>query len=203
MGISERKLREKEELRIRILDAAKKLFIEKGFENTTIRNIADEIEYSPATIYLHFEGGKDEIFYELHNQGFALMLQHFSALPESDRPIERLRRMGEAYIRFAWENPEMYDLMFILTAPMNFSRESIDKSMGTQTFNFLVDVVKAAQREGSYPGLDPEAVAMGIWSAVHGMASLDIRKRVKFMDEPSKAEKMQAAFNFINSYMIL
>ena len=39
----------------KILEAAKALFLDQGFEKTSIRNIADAIEYSPSTIYLYFK----------------------------------------------------------------------------------------------------------------------------------------------------
>ena len=54
MGINERKQREKEVMRGSILDTAMKLFLEEGFQNVSIRRIAEKIEYSPATIYLYF-----------------------------------------------------------------------------------------------------------------------------------------------------
>ncbi len=55
MTIATRKQREKEEMRHLILEAAKKIFLTKGYEQASIRNIAEEIEYSPGTIYLYFK----------------------------------------------------------------------------------------------------------------------------------------------------
>ena len=52
MGIPERKEKQKLEIKKQILDASMKLFVEEGFENVTIRRIADLIEYSPTTVYL-------------------------------------------------------------------------------------------------------------------------------------------------------
>jgi len=60
MGLKERKERDKLEMKDRILQSAHQLFVEKGFEQVSIRNIAEAIEYSPATIYLYFKD-KDEI----------------------------------------------------------------------------------------------------------------------------------------------
>ena len=54
VGIAERKEREKEDVRKKILDAAHDLFEAQGYENVTMRAVADAIEYSPTTIYLHF-----------------------------------------------------------------------------------------------------------------------------------------------------
>ena len=69
MGIKERKENEKSEMKELILKTAMKLFLDKGFNNITIRNIAEKIEYSPATIYLYFKN-KDEILYTLRREGF-------------------------------------------------------------------------------------------------------------------------------------
>ncbi len=69
MGIKERKDLEKQKMRKFILDTAMNLFLEKGFENITIRHIAENIEYSPATIYRYFRD-KNEILYTLHREGF-------------------------------------------------------------------------------------------------------------------------------------
>ena len=55
MGVTERKERERQEMRQRILDAAQQVFVEEGYEKASIRNIAERIEYSPATIYLYFK----------------------------------------------------------------------------------------------------------------------------------------------------
>ena len=64
MSITDRKEREKKEMRQAILDAALTLFREKGYDAVSIRNIAEAIEYSPATIYLYFKD-KNEIFFAL------------------------------------------------------------------------------------------------------------------------------------------
>jgi AcrR family transcriptional regulator len=118
MTIAKRKERQKEELRGKILEAAKALFIERGFEDTSIRNIAEKIEYSPTTIYLYFKD-KDDIFYALHQEGFVLLNQYLRALQNVAEPFERLKTICKAYIAFALENREFYDLMFISRSPMN------------------------------------------------------------------------------------
>ena len=55
MGVKERKDRQKTEMREAILSAALKLFSDDGYDNVTMRKIADEIEYSVGTIYLYFK----------------------------------------------------------------------------------------------------------------------------------------------------
>src|SRR5882757_5859147 len=108
MGIAERKEKQKTEIRKSILDASMKLFVEEGFSNVSIRRIAEIIEYSPTTIYLYFKD-KDEIFFNLHEIGFQKMQEMNKDLDVIENPMERLRKMGENYIRFGMENPEYYD----------------------------------------------------------------------------------------------
>jgi AcrR family transcriptional regulator len=178
MGIPERKEREKEELRERILSAAKMLFLEKGVEKTSIRNIADQIEYSPGSIYHYFKD-KNEIFHALHQGGFQQLMSRMEVLATVSNPMERLKRMGSIYVEFALENPDMYDLMFIKEAPMDHVFNSNDEQWkeGFGTFNFLRTTIKQCIHDGYFRGHEEEALSFLVWSTVHGMVSLHIRRR--------------------------
>ena len=68
MGIKERQERDREAVRRAILDAARELFVAEGFQNVSIRKIAERIEYSPAAIYGYFPS-KDDIFFALAEEG--------------------------------------------------------------------------------------------------------------------------------------
>lgn len=178
MGISDRKEREKEELRDRILIAAKSLFLERGVEKTSIRNIADRIEYSPGIIYHYFKD-KNEIFHALHQGGFIQLMEKMQVLNSVRNPMERLKAMGSIYVRFAMENPDMYDLMFIKEAPIDHVFNSKDDQWkeGGGTFNFLRKTIEDCIAAGYFKGHDSEALSYMIWSTVHGMVSLSIRRR--------------------------
>ena len=69
MGIKERQERDREAVRRSILDAARELFVAEGFQNVSIRKIAERIEYSPAAIYGYFPS-KDDIFFALAEEVF-------------------------------------------------------------------------------------------------------------------------------------
>lgn len=181
MGTAERKAKEKEELKHLILEGAKKLFVEKGIEHTTIRNIANEINYSVGTVYVYYKD-KNDILHALHMQGFSMLGSRFKVLFSVENPMERLKAMGKEYIRFALENPEMYDLMFNLRAPIEFldAMKAEEWNEGRATFFILKNTVIACMEQGHFKGLnDAEAVSFMIWSTVHGMCSLEIRDRCK------------------------
>ena len=187
MGIADRKEREKEELRASILDAARKLFLEKGVEKTSIRNIADLIEYSPGSIY-HYFRDKNEIFHALHQGGFQALGEKMQVLASVQNPMERLKAMGSIYIRFAMENPDMYDLMFIKEAPIDhiYDLEHCNWKEGAGAFDTLRQTISQCIDQGYFLGHDVEPLSYMIWSTVHGMVSLNIRKRCEVIDFEDK-----------------
>jgi AcrR family transcriptional regulator len=180
MSITERKAKEKEELRALILQGAKKLFIENGIEQTTIRNIADEISYSVGTVYVYYKD-KNSILHDLHTLGFKQLGGEMRVLLSVAEPMERLAAIGRVYIRFAVDNPDMYDLMFNMKAPMEFLERTDEEEWneGKATFNVLKTTVEQCIAQGYFAGHQLEPLSFVIWSTVHGMCSLYIRERIK------------------------
>ncbi|MFZ4521067.1 MAG: TetR/AcrR family transcriptional regulator [Bacteroidales bacterium] len=195
MGITERKIKEKLELKALILAAARKLFIEKGIEETSLRNIAEVIEYSPATIYLYFKD-KDEILHELHSQGFQELGARMSVLQAVSDPLERLKALGRVYIDFAHQNTEMYDLMFIARAPMDYleKKNDADWDEGKRAFGYLVQTVQDCLDSGLFKGHDADPLSFVIWSTVHGMVALEIRDRCKGISDEDPKVIFRSAF---------
>lgn len=181
MGIAERKAREKEQLRERIVAAAQAMFVQKGYESVSIRKIADAIEYSPATIYLHFRN-KGELLYEVQNQAFQKFFAYLASVAEIEDPLQQLQEIGNRYLQFAMNNPELYDLMFIIQAPMNAIMELEEEwDCGYQAFDLLTNIVQRCQAAGYFRGEHPHAVALHHWSLMHGMVSLYLRDRMSML----------------------
>lgn len=198
MGIRERKERERLEKRGLILETAMGLFIEEGFENVSMRRIAEKIEYSPATIYLYFKD-KNEILFALQVEGFESFYALQQTILSEKNPWERLRKHGKAYIRFALENPEYYDLMFIMRGPIKELKTKKEWEIGMRSYDFLKENIKACMDSGYLPRADLDVAAFAIWSFTHGIVSLVIRDRtVKFPEEllPSIIE---GALDFVMS----
>ncbi|MCR9062534.1 MAG: TetR/AcrR family transcriptional regulator [Cytophagales bacterium] len=201
MGVADRKEREKTEMQKRILDAARVLFLEKGFEKTSIRNIADLIEYSPGTIYLYFKD-KNEILFHLHVEAFKGLTAALSKSMTAESAIHRLGDMGRQYILFAFENPELYDLMFVMQAPME-SLECKDEFWddGMQAFNMLRFMVGECQKDGYLSQYEVDDASLMIWSYVHGLVTLKSRRRLQMFDESEEMsfDRMMRSFDvFIN-----
>jgi len=184
MGIAERKEKQKSDIKKMILEASMKLFVEEGFENLTIRKIADIIQYSPTTIYLYFKD-KNEIFYSLHELGFQKMGEINRNLIDIKNPLTRLYKMGENYIEFGLDNQEFYDIMFISRAPMQVleSMENCDWKYGEAALHALMGTVEECMVKGYIQKGNVQAVSMAIWGMVHGLVSLQIRSRFDKIDD--------------------
>src|SRR5262245_56830798 len=113
VGVKERRLREREVLRQEILDAARELFVKEGYENVSMRRVAEKIEYSPTTIYLYFES-KADLLYSICEETFAKLLKRLQTISEDcSDPVVCLKKGMRAYIEFGLKHPNHYKVTFI------------------------------------------------------------------------------------------
>lgn len=197
MGIAERKEREKTELKEKIISAATELFLEQGFERASIRMIADKIEYSPATIYLHFKD-KNELFHAISERAFSLFFEYFAVVRTVADPMERLKTLGKQYLKFASENPAYYDLMFVNRAPMEHEDQ---RWSGERSHSILMDTVKECMDQGLFKGHELHPLSLAIWSSVHGLASLKLRKRLSMYKDENVDLLMEKALHSFNGML--
>src|ERR1039457_4823411 len=109
----------KEELRRVILDAARDIFVRQGYESFSMRKLAEKIEYSPGSVYLHFKN-KEELFECLVDESFARLLTTLTDLrngQEQTSPVEELKMGMRAYVEFGLRNPNDYRFAFMLRPP--------------------------------------------------------------------------------------
>lgn len=168
--------REKAELRNLIINTAKILFLNKGIEYVTIRNIAANIDYSIGTIYLYFKD-KNEILLEIVNSGFSILKEYIINSKTTEYPLEELLNIGNSYIRFALENKELYDLMFVIKDPnINIQKDHIDYE--NDVFKNLENTVKKCIENGYFTDQSSYNIALCMWSLVHGLCTLHIRSHL-------------------------
>ena len=177
MGVQERRERERQETRQKILDAARELFATRGVEATTMRAIAERIEYTPTAIYHHFRD-KDELIIELCHTDFRSLAQVFTRIGWLDDPLERLRRIGEAYVDFALEFPHHYRIMFMTNTPPHVHDGQSKGNPEEDAYAFLrATVVDAIESDRLRPELtDADQVAQLVWAGIHGVISLQLAK---------------------------
>jgi AcrR family transcriptional regulator len=172
MGINDRKLRQKEEVRASILETAWEMVVTEGWQSFSIRKIADAIEYSVPVIYSHFEN-KDAILLEFNRKGFQLLADALIRAKEgTTHPADQIRAMGRAYWDFAFQNKEYYQLMFGLGIP---TCETVSKIPAMATFNEVItSTIVAMVPAGQHPPFNPFLKYQSFWSMLHGLVSINM-----------------------------
>jgi len=176
MGIKERKEKYKEDVRQKILEVAKNLFLKHGYESTSIRKIAQQMEFSPTTIYLYYKD-KGDIMYALHQEGFKMLSSQFLVIQSVEDPFERLKAMGRIYMRFALENPDFYELMFVMKEPIEFVSKhcASEWEEGEFAFNSLLKTVMDCKEVGYFKQMDLNSMALNVWATMHGLCTLKLQ----------------------------
>jgi len=174
VGVRERRERQRESLRQEILDAAREMFLAEGYERVSMRRIAEKIEYSPTTIYLHFRD-KADLFHHLCEETFAKLLDVHSRLAKTEGdPVELLRKGLRAYVDFGLAYPNHYTLSLIVPQPPGAHAGEMAEASptGDASFDFLRRAVANCTGSGAFRPCDVETVSQSLWSAVHGVTSL-------------------------------
>ena len=159
-----------DKLRIEILDAAEMLMVRSGNADlVSVRAIADAVGVTAPSIYRHFTD-KDELLNAICERRFTELNAAFETADSVADPVQRLQELGRSYGRFALEHPEHYRVLMMTTSTREKLKE--DATEGQKAFGRLVDAVLACQEDGRIKDGDPAAIAVVLWSGVHGLVSL-------------------------------
>jgi AcrR family transcriptional regulator len=178
MGSRERREREREETRTRILDAAREMFVAEGVEAVTMREIAKRIEYTPTAIYHHFRD-KQSLIGELVEGDFLAFSRAFQKTAVIADPVERLRAAGVAYVEFGLTHQSHYRVLFMtpeLAAKKTEVLTAHRGHVGEDAYAFLRQTVAEGIEAGRFRSeyKDPDMLAQMMWAGVHGIVSLHI-----------------------------
>jgi AcrR family transcriptional regulator len=179
MKREQRRQKQRDIVREDILDRARELFVSNGFEDVSMRQIAERVECSPGTIYLHFPD-KEALFRELCHRDFAQLVDAFRRVKEIADPIKRLRSCMRAYIQFAVDHPNHYRFMFLTSHPVELTGEELARRGNPResAYGFLLSLVRSAIDAGAFRAdyRNAKLIAQTLWAAAHGVASLQIAR---------------------------
>jgi AcrR family transcriptional regulator len=170
LGLKERQERDREAMSRAILDAARDLFTAEGYQNVSIRKIAERIEYSPAAIYSYFPS-KDDIFFALAEEGFRKLCATACADSGAADPLDAIRRPILHVYEFSKAHPEYFALMFLdRTVPKiskDWNRFAFVRDMRLQLNGLIQNAIDA----GCFPpDTRAEMVARILLTAIQGAA---------------------------------
>lgn len=164
MSISERRRRELAQRAELIVEAARELAEEQGWDAVTTRRLAERVEYSQPVLYSHF-AGKDAIVDAVALAGSADLTARLRAAVADAKPgREAVERAARAYFAFAAEHPAVYQAMFTLATGLPFATDQAPDSL-KEAFAELSKVLD--------PAADDLATRTEVfWSTLHGIAVL-------------------------------
>ena len=174
--IKKRKEQERQERIERILNAARNLFLEKGYLNTSMRNISLESELSTGAIYFYFKK-KDEIYYRICEEAFDLLLSHFKkAYNPKKKGLDNLRALGLAYTSFYENNRDHYRLLDTITLWQDLFAHDIKEKFQPKMKKLLAivhkTVVNVLEERGLANSEDSWKITLNLWASVEGLFTI-------------------------------
>lgn len=163
-------IREKDDIRARILDTAWQMVKDEGWQSLSIRKIATAVNYSIPVIYDHFEN-KEAIVFEFAKQGFQMLTKNIErAIEKTNDPAEQLKAIADSYWKFASKHKEYYQLMF----GMGMVGCEIEKCFPERAdFRMMVmEPIKILIAKGKHPDGNPFLKYFTFWSILHGLISI-------------------------------
>ncbi|WP_394821865.1 WHG domain-containing protein [Pendulispora albinea] len=160
-----------EDVRARVLEAAVALMAEGGLANLSMREVARRAGVSHQAPY-HYFPDREAILAAIAQQGFILLEQELDRVREPESPAAgRMGRAGEAYVRFAFQHPAHFRVMF---GPdfVDMTRFPSAQACGHKAFDRLIEVVQAYIDEGLAVPVSERVLVVFAWSVVHGLACL-------------------------------
>ena len=157
-----------DDIKSRIVAAARALYFDRGPEAVTMRAVADRVGVTATALYRHFSD-KDAILREVVGEGTRLLGSHLFRALEAPTALARLRATADAYLDFAADQPQAYRALFETAGAGDES--PVDRQRGAVR-RFLRDRVREAMDAGTLAEGDPDGMALTLWALLHGLASL-------------------------------
>lgn len=173
VGVKEKRAKYKEEFRREILDAARELFINEGYEKFSMRKLAEKIEYSPTTIYLYFKN-KDALLFAICEEFFADFSAELNQIRSSCQdPIETLRQAFLYLIELGLKNPSQYKVIFFTKSVYGTMEEFVEKeSMARNTYLAFKEMIRDCITAGLLREFDDDVIASALITASHGLVTM-------------------------------
>ncbi len=190
-----RRERDNEQLRSKIMDAARTLFVTEGYAHVSMRKIADRIEYSPTTIYHYFankEAIVQELLREVYSQFFTVLTKQANQLEEHGYDIPaRLFLVSKTYVEYGIMHPDHYDIMFISNLE-SVSNAELDVNDRLNGYTFLHEAVQIAIDQQYIVDVEADIIVRSLWAMLHGLTTTlsSFSERIgQEQDEPQTQQK--------------
>ena len=179
MGVTERRIREKERKRSTMLDAAESILLEKGLDHLSMEDVAGRAEVSKGSLYQYFQN-KNDLVLGICYRATHLLNESFEEVLESNRSgLMLVRELGERYLNYVKDHPQYYSSMKFLDNlhSSGVGGESDYLELCTQNrqegFRLMVEAIQRGIDDGSIKNDFPaEQLALLFWSTSHGVVTI-------------------------------
>ena len=165
-------------LRDEILFVSKELLIKEGFSKMSMRRIAKKAGVSATSIYLYFKN-KDELLLTLIEESIEnLKTALMEVVDESKGFLMQLEEMARAYIQFALNHPQEYEIIY-LVRPEEMPKYPREKFMNIRSaYELLAGIIREGHYQEHITVEDDLINAYTLWAQLHGVVSVILNKRL-------------------------
>jgi AcrR family transcriptional regulator len=200
MGVAARRTREKEARKVQILDAARELFFTRGFEGTTVEDIAEQTELSKGAIYLYFPS-KEEIYVSIMHEGSKILHEMLTRAASANLPADTLlRRLGHMYYRFYREYPGYFRMLFLYYSSPEMTRKvtpELCKECEIQakdSLGLVAEIIQKGIKSKMFKPCNPWEFAVMTWTCQNGVILLEERGDDQLLNLNTTVEKLLDLF---------
>jgi AcrR family transcriptional regulator len=169
--VAGRRTREREDSRLALIEAARDVLREDGYDGLTIRRVAERAEYGLGTVYTYFTD-KDDLLYALVREDFARLTERLRSIRAVHTGVAAVREMLLSYVRMGLEQPASYEIMFMLRPRL--AGRTVADDRDEHAYAIFRGCIADAIVAGELRAGDPDVYAQTLWAAAHGLVSLQV-----------------------------
>lgn len=166
------------DLRVRLLDSARKLLLEEGYRNFSLRKVARATGVSATSVYLHFDS-KDHLIHALMEESIERLNNKLeNAAKSGTDPIAKLNILARVYVQFALEHAREYQIIYMVSSE-EMARYPKDKfRKARRGYELVTEVIKDGVEKKLLDEDQPRTAAYTFWAQLHGVMSVVLSKRL-------------------------
>ena len=176
-----------------LLNAAKIIFFENGYKNTTIKDITDKAGVSIGTFYLYFDN-KLTIYKNVLFEGILQLEQQLrNSVKSYDTDKESaeflLKILAKSYVDFYVQNPEYFDIIAVLNLSEEELRENHSRIIreihvkARDVLRFIESIIRLGKQKKEFMVENSGAAATGIWALLEGILILNHRNNLTLLKQ--------------------
>ena len=185
---------DKAKVRKAMLEAAGELLVKEGYDGLTLAKVGKRVGFTTTNVYRYFENKNDLIYAAIEDAFVEFGERLEEAKGSTDDPLERIFALGRAYVKFAFDHPAPYYLMFVDKTDYLFGEREVP---GVDKLGYLFEAVGEAMQAGVIRQGKVEAVAHVLWGQLHGL--LMLTDAMPFINEAQGKEGIEEAFEMIRA----